>query len=375
MRNLPWNRVTRGTKIAAMVIFIVFPFVGFFLGIQYQKAVTNSRIIIKPQQSADVGLQMKPAEWETLHDDGFGVALQYPKGWELDKRVSFLTIQPNTPPAMTNEERTSLNQIWPSFTVESHGNKSNISLRDAFYNVIFPTLRTDVDHNVSEIRLNGLPAISWLERAIAETQNYLVVTNDKIIKIRFDAENAVEKLGDVSVLFDKMLASLRFTGVGESSLGAAFSEISSSVNPPIAWKDGVGDFTLASVSLGNISAPPNLSNFSDGGDYPAGTRLYLLTLNLTIYMREEGQIFINMKRILNEKGDTIPPNTKQFIFPDTNGNRGTANVTYTDQKVIFVVQENEKEFLINTGVESNIFFTVKVENGKVKVEKIPTGEG
>ncbi len=69
------------------------------------------------------------------------------------------------------------------------------------------------------------------------------------------------------------------------------------------------------------------------------------------------------------------PNTFRYKFSDP-GIPGSftgcpmPSTTYNDQSVVFVVGKDEKEFLLNTGGQANLFFTVKVvEGNKLKVEK------
>ncbi len=159
------------------------------------------------------------------------------------------------------------------------------------------------------------------------------------------------------------------TEISHSSL----IESSFSYPYPVSWEEKNVKFSLTKVSLGKISAPFNLSKLS-GGKYNTGEEVYALVLYLKINtskMNSSQCIPLNIRRLINEEGDLLAPNTKQFYFPDSGGCIAMPNKTYFDQKIIFVVPEQEKEFHITTGGQLNMFFTITVlENNNLKVEKV-----
>ncbi len=138
---------------------------------------------------------------------------------------------------------------------------------------------------------------------------------------------------------------------------------------PLSWQEDGISYSLAGVSLGRIVAPPGLIKTSVENFNP-GEEIYALTLVFKIKSSQDASVPMNFRMELNEEGDMAVPNTRQFMFPGTGGQLAIQNITYTDQRVIFVVPESQKVFNITTGGKSNIFFTVTVlENGQLKVEK------
>jgi hypothetical protein len=115
-----------------------------------------------------------------------------------------------------------------------------------------------------------------------------------------------------------------------------------------------------------------------GRAYPAGSEVYALTLHLKISNNltyGQASVPMNLRRLLNEEGDLAAPSMKQFVFPGTGGSGINSNITLSDQKVVFVVPETDKEFIITTGGSSGIFFSVTVQSdGSIKVNKEPTSE-
>ncbi len=138
---------------------------------------------------------------------------------------------------------------------------------------------------------------------------------------------------------------------------------------PVSWEEQGARFSLTGVSLGQRSAS-GLFNTVTGDYYKSGETIYALTLYLKIKTVREGDISLQVRRAINEEGDLVPPNNRQFFFPGSGGTMAIGNSTFLDQQVVFTVLESEKEFIINTGKYSNIFFTVTVlKDGSLSVSK------
>lgn len=155
---------------------------------------------------------------------------------------------------------------------------------------------------------------------------------------------------------------------------------------PVSWKEDGVEFLLTGVSLGTIKAPANpnvspptyprlhnLESTSSGGYYEIGIDVYALTLKLKVTTDvsygNQNCLELKLRRVVNEEGDLTPPNTQEFAFP--NGCVAMPNSTYANQEVIFVVPETDKEFVITTGGNSNVFFSVKfTPDGKLDVENL-----
>ena len=142
-------------------------------------------------------------------------------------------------------------------------------------------------------------------------------------------------------------------------------------NPLVFWEENGAEFSLIGVSLGKIPAPSGLWKIP-GVSYSVGEEIFALVLDLKIKITEPfgAGVPLNLRRLINEEGELLSPNTKGFVFPDSGGDFGKPNQIYENQKVIFVVPETTKEFNITTGGKTNIFFTITVlDDGSLKVEK------
>ena len=129
----------------------------------------------------------------------------------------------------------------------------------------------------------------------------------------------------------------------------------------ISWKEDGIDFFLTGISFGKTVAPERLKKLS-GEYYNSGEEINALTLTFKIANTQNKYkcADINIRRVINEEGDMIHPNTDQFHFPGSGGCMMENNTSYQDQKVIFVVSEDEKNFVITSGGTSNVLFTINV---------------
>jgi len=141
---------------------------------------------------------------------------------------------------------------------------------------------------------------------------------------------------------------------------------------PIEWvsyytKTRYFKYSLTGVSLGRREIPSFVGKNT-------GKEINALTLYFKIDNRGRygAKICIDvpLRMVVNEQGDLAAPLNKRFnegCFGD--------NQTYYNQEVIFEVPSDKKEFVITTGDDSNIFFTVKVlDNKDIEVVKeVPVG--
>ena len=157
------------------------------------------------------------------------------------------------------------------------------------------------------------------------------------------------------------------------------SEVSFTSPYPITWQlfdagsRGEANLSIVKVGMGEISATKNLSRTLEKFNYyKEGEKVYAIVFDIKVTILEEGNIYLRMKRIVNEKGEGFMPNSNagQFIFPDTGGLSAHAGVPYPPQRVIFVVPEDENKFLFSIEGIPNIQFTVtRLDDGTLKVEK------
>jgi hypothetical protein len=94
-----FTTVTLLSKTLAMVIFIVFPFVGFWLGIRYQETQTP---VDSASQKNEV-TSSKALEWKTYINNKYNVTFKYPQDLLLDVRyptsdeeIVVIVAKPNT---------------------------------------------------------------------------------------------------------------------------------------------------------------------------------------------------------------------------------------------------------------------------------------
>jgi len=130
----------------------------------------------------------------------------------------------------------------------------------------------------------------------------------------------------------------------------------------VSWMEGEVLLSLTKASLGTIPAPQGLNKIYEIGNYKEGEKVYALTLYLKVKTGDDYySVPLNMRRESKE-GDLTKPNTRQFFFPDSGGMQASPNTTYTDQKVIFVVPETEREFHFTI---SDFYFSITVEDDKL----------
>lgn len=98
-----------------------------------------------------------------------------------------------------------------------------------------------------------------------------------------------------------------------------------------------------------------------------------LTFSLIIEARRQNQpVAITLRRVVDETGSSVPPNTPSLFLPQSGGQilpEGT--ILYDNQKVIFFIPAGETEFLFSAGEENaKIYFIVQVlPNGTLKILK------
>jgi len=166
------------------------------------------------------------------------------------------------------------------------------------------------------------------------------------------------------------------TTLPKSQVEAAASTLKKTTLPypyPVSWTEKGADVDLIGVSFGDmvVTNYSALYNYSDPktSAYKVGEKIHTLILHLKINTHNSVDCFpLNLRRLLNEEGDLLSPNTSQFRFK-SGGCFMDANQVYPDNQVIFVVPETEREFYITTGGASNIYFTITIlADGSVKVQ-------
>lgn len=87
-KNFEWNKITPLSKYLAMVLFIALPFIGFVLGMKYQKTIDSSLKMVDSKQIDAVNTSTTPTplmtNWKTYISKKHGFEVQYPSSWILN---------------------------------------------------------------------------------------------------------------------------------------------------------------------------------------------------------------------------------------------------------------------------------------------------
>ena len=141
---------------------------------------------------------------------------------------------------------------------------------------------------------------------------------------------------------------------------------------PVFWNENSADISLTGLSLGTLTVPKFALKKADGNFYAAGEKAYALTLHFEIKTGTTAPdcVPMSLRMQRSDTGGLVAPNTEQFVFPGSNGCQPKENMTYENQRVVFVVPEGQKSFTITTGGRSNILFTVRADGNQLEVERL-----
>ena len=145
---------------------------------------------------------------------------------------------------------------------------------------------------------------------------------------------------------------------------------------PVTWTEGSIEFDVTGVFWGTITATPDLVN-GQGNPYPASSTINALVLSFKVSNNSSSQasVPLNIRRLADEQGDLEQSASPSFIFPVTGTNLLGPLRTYADEKVVFVVPDDLRNFVFTTGGASNAFFSVDIQDDwTVKIQKEPTSE-
>lgn len=148
--------------------------------------------------------------WRSYNSGVLGFQLKYPPDWEINQTATGIRLVPNTPSVMTRAERASLSELWPSFAIEVSDSTAGLTAQQIFDQKVLPGLRKDMDHKVISTIIGKIPAISYVDLGMIETQNYLTLKDAKVLHIYFSKEVPNDKLSHVPETFSQILATLAF---------------------------------------------------------------------------------------------------------------------------------------------------------------------
>lgn len=104
--------------------------------------------------------------------------------------------------------------------------------------------------------------------------------------------------------------------------------------------------------------------------YQSGGKVFVLQLKFKVAIGNTGcpsSIVQTFRRFLPGTGDLTPPNSSEFYFMNC------IDSTFNDQRIVFVIPETEREFILTNGGASPIFFKLRaLSDGTIKFENFET---
>ena len=155
---------------------------------------------------------------------------------------------------------------------------------------------------------------------------------------------------------------------------------------PIVWDDtnntpnfgGSGKFSLLGVSVGDIVVDNDtltaLWNGFDNQNYTEGQRVHALTLHFKIHVKDGGQLpqAMRLVTIQGNEMDKVTPPHRDYLYPNHKPSNDfvQSDTTIQDARVFFPVDQDQKEFIINTGGVANIYFRIAINDKQITVTKL-----
>jgi len=146
---------------------------------------------------------------------------------------------------------------------------------------------------------------------------------------------------------------------------------------PVTWSQGSGvlEFSITGVRVGEVEVPerffrsdsPAYAVSAASGESVNALVFHLKARNTSKENRVQPPELL-MRRIQNEEGDNYVPNTTQF---DPTLLTLAPNTSYTDQRVIFVVPEDQDTFTFTADGTTDTYFTVHLSAGQLRIEQTP----
>ncbi len=151
--------VTTFSKLLALGLFIILPFLGFYLGMHYQQKITTVTPVISEVQKIPTPTPtlIDTTNWKIYTNTVAGYSLKYPSGWQL------LTDADNYP---TNIILTSPdyrgNSPWTGARIElsAYGTTTSTNVKDVL-NAEVESGSLSAYKNYKELQINGVRAIQY----------------------------------------------------------------------------------------------------------------------------------------------------------------------------------------------------------------------
>ena len=151
--------VTAFSKLLALSLFIILPFLGFYLGMQYQQKVTVVTPIALEVQKIPTPTPtlIDTTNWKIYTNTVAGYSLKYPSGWQL------LTNANNYPTNIILESPDYLeNSPWTGARIElsAYGTTTSTNVKDVL-NAEVESGSLSAYKNYKELQINGVKAIQY----------------------------------------------------------------------------------------------------------------------------------------------------------------------------------------------------------------------
>ena len=134
----PLRKVTPLSKYLAMVLFILLPFIGGYVGYVYAPEKVVERVIISDSQKNEVDVNALSAQYKTYRNDLLGVSFEYPDTWIISESLSGST----SPTYIGNV----ITVTSPDYQPESSGSQIVLSIMEI-------SVLGDAHNSVSDILL------------------------------------------------------------------------------------------------------------------------------------------------------------------------------------------------------------------------------
>lgn len=228
-KKFEWNQVTPLSKYLVMALFITLPFIGFWLGMQYQK-----QLLFTTNQNVNSN---QTNDWKIYSNKQDNYSFQYPSGW---------IIRPNSSKTQQNivtfenkefedSSTTNIDRVWGSIeklTGDEYCGLSCVKMTESqFFDKTNPRWKVGniggggpgiTVKSVDEVFVGGKRAFVTVSHPTTDyewsttkdlTYTYYVFLggqDSNILKIEFNINKNNPQLTSYQTLFDQLIASFQF---------------------------------------------------------------------------------------------------------------------------------------------------------------------
>jgi hypothetical protein len=163
-----------------------------------------------------------------------------------------------------------------------------------------------------------------------------------------------------------ILDTFKVSSTVDTDSNPKWKEFTADISEPyLSWSESDNakpTFFLVGASLGDMPAPFEVPKFPGTGSYAAGEKIHALLLTLRVSDAQAEKTPVPVRLILDETGASAPPNSPAFLSPGR-----TPGSSYLEN-LIFVVPEDQTQFLFQTGNVSDKYFSLTLKDDSLSVE-------